>query len=216
MRMFISPARRNLTARPLRWNRRTRGQIIVPALVFIFIFMLVAVALIDVYQVHEARSWGYRVAQQAALAGTAGNYTSSKWVIYQPTATAVINTPTPGPASECEQGVMVELNEPEARAAAVQMLQFEMEGVRGFPPPPAGYDYDIQVLPDFNGGMTPNWPLPAYRRLGASGDWSSQYPAVAVALHFRAYTFLSSIVGRTYVDIYVFAAAEISQPPVCP
>ena len=46
-----------------------RGQILVLALIIIFLLFLTATALIDVYHLLEARNWGYQVAQQAALAG---------------------------------------------------------------------------------------------------------------------------------------------------
>jgi hypothetical protein len=200
----------------LRGRKARRGQVLVLAVILIFLFFLAAVALIDVYHVEEARVWGYRVAQQAAIAGVAGDYSVStpKWTFYQPTATVVVNTPTPG-ASGCIDPVKVELVESEARAAAETILNMEMERVRGFDFDNGDYIYEIQVLPNFNGGTTTNFP-PEDVRLGISGDWSAQNPAVGVYLSFRVYTFISSIVGREYVWIHVFAAAEVSQPPVCP
>src|SRR4030042_3069655 len=95
----------------LRRSRKARrGQILVLAVIIIMLFFLVAVALIDVYQLEEARMWGYRVAQQAAIAGVAGDYSlvDPKWTFYQPTATVMVNTPVPG-GSGCIDPVKGEL-----------------------------------------------------------------------------------------------------------
>ncbi len=94
------------------------------------------------------------------------------------------------------------------------MLQKEMSA-RGFVYP-ADYSYEIQVLPNFDGGPPePGWP-PGAARLGGGGDWSADNPAVGVYLSFSVHTFMSSIVGRSSVTVHVFAAAEASQPPQCP
>jgi hypothetical protein len=191
-------------------RKAPRGQILILALIFIFMFFLVAVALIDIYHVQEARAWGYRVAQQAALAGASG--TSYSWVVYQPTIDPVADTPTPRPDG-CIEPVRIQLNAGDAQTAAETMLQTEMSA-RGFAFP-ADYSYEIRVLPDFNGGAEVGWP-PGTARLGGGGDWSAENPAVGVYLSFNVYTFMSSIVGRSSVTVHVFAAAEASQPPVCP
>ncbi|MGB7540260.1 MAG: hypothetical protein WBM17_17090 [Anaerolineales bacterium] len=193
-------------------NRKApRGQILVLAVIFIFMFFLVAIALIDIYHVQEARAWGYRVAQQAALAGA--SETSDGWIVYQPTIDPLADTPTPRP-DPCMEPVKVQLNPADAEAAAVAMLSDEMQA-RGFAYP-ADYSYDIRIYPDFDGGTPePGWP-PGAARLGGGGDWSAENPAVGVYLSFDVYTFLSGFVGRSYVTVHVFAAAEVAQPLVCP
>jgi hypothetical protein len=197
-------------ARILRFRRRPRGQILILAVVIIFLFFLVATALIDVYHLQEARNWGYRAAQQAALAGTSG--AGGNWVVYQPTVDPAAPTPTPG-GSGCIDPVRIELDATQAFTEAETMLILEMNG-RGFAP--ADYAYEIRVLDNFDGGTTPNWP-PLPVRLGAGrGDWSSENPAVGVYLSFNVHTFLMAVVGRDTVTIHVFAAAEAAQPPECP
>ena len=188
-----------------------RGQVLILALVIILLFIFTATALIDVYHLEEARNWGYRVAQDAAMAGVSGSAT--RWVVFQPTIDPTADTPTPRPGG-CIDPVQVELIVGTAFSAAEDMLQSEMSA-RGFSYP-ADYDYDIRVIPNIGGDAIPNYPTVPVR-LGASrGDWSAANPAVGVYLSFRVHTFLMSIVGRDSVEIHVFAAAEVSEPALCP
>jgi len=190
-----------------RSRKARRGQILVLAVVIFFLFFLVATALIDVYHLQEARNWGYRVAQQAALAGASG--TGTKWLPYQPTATPMVETPTPGPPG-CIDPVRIQLDADEARTAAADMVTREMDA-RGID----NYEVEIEVLPDFDGGTTTGWP-PYPVRLGAGrGEWSAEHAAVGVFLSFDVQTFLMSVVGRGTVTIHVFAAAE-AFTPLCP
>jgi hypothetical protein len=199
--------------RGFRNRKAHRGQILILAVVIIFFFFLVAVALIDVYKVQEARVWGYRVAQQAALYGASGTLgENSNWKLYEtPTLGPMEDTPTPR-TDDCINPVQIELKKTEARDAAQYMLDLEMQG-RGFDP--GDYYSEIQVLPDHDGGTIYSWP-PAGARLGNSPDWSAENPAVGVYLTFNVATFISSVVGWDSVPVHVFAAAEASQPPVCP
>jgi hypothetical protein len=203
--------RRATTSLLGRKRRAPRGQILILAVIFIFMFLLVAVALIDIYHVQEGRAWGYRVAQAAALAGASGS--SSGWIVYQPTIDPMAPSPTPG-GGGCIDPVRITLNAGTAYSAAEAMLQSEMTA-RGFSYP-ADYSYDIQVLPNYNGGTAPAGFPPGAARLGGGGDWSAENPAVGVYLSFAVHTFMSSIVGRSSVTVHVFAAAEASQPPQCP
>jgi hypothetical protein len=197
--------------RTLRNRKPHRGQVLILAVVIILLFIFVATALIDVYHLEEARNWGYRVAQDAALAGVSGS--AGSWNVFQPTIDPAADTPTPRP-TPCIDPVQVELNEGAATQAATDMLEREMSA-RGFSYP-ADYDYDIRVIPHVGGDTIPNYPTVPVR-LGASrGDWSASNPAVGVYISFRVHTFMMSIVGRSTVMIHVFAAAEVSEPVQCP
>ncbi len=210
-RMIRSPAG---IGRLFRTRNFRRGQILVLAVVIVFLFFLVATVLIDVYILFEGRNWGYRVAQQAALAGVSA--TPTKWVVYLATATVVdpmADTPTPG-APECIDPVRIELTSDEAYDAAEAILFTEM-GARGYVYP-GGFDYDIQVLPNFDGGSVVNYPTVGVRLGEARGDWSAQYPAVGVYISYHVDTFLLSAIGIASGEIHVFASAEAFQPPVCP
>jgi hypothetical protein len=194
--------------RLLRNRNVRRGQILALAVVIFFLFFLVATVLIDIYTLFEARNWGYRVAQQAALAGVSGS--STKWVIYQPTIDPTADTPTPG-VPGCIDPVWIELDPVEAEAAADAMLAKEM-GIRGV----GGYYREIEVHEQASGGDTLLWP-PSGVRLGVSSpDWSTSNPAVGVYLSFHVDTFLLSIIGIAPGNIHVFAAAEVTQPSLCP
>jgi hypothetical protein len=193
-----------LRSRPAR-----RGQILVLAVIFIFMFFLVATVLLDVYHIEEARNWGYRVAQQAAIAGTLG--TGTTWTVYQPTVDPTAGPPTPYPDG-CIDPVRIELNPTEAYDAAKAMLENEM-AARGFSA--ADYLYDIQVLPNYDGGTVAGFPPNPVRLGSGRGNWSAENPAVGVYLEFDVHTFLMSVVGRPTVSVHVFAAAEASEPPMC-
>jgi hypothetical protein len=186
-----------------------RGQILILAVVVFFLFFLIATVLIDVYTLFEARNWGYRVAQQAALAGA--SYTTSKWTFIQPTVDPAVDTPTPNP-NGCVDPMRVQLDAIEAESAANEMLNRELATrddvvvlVR-----------EVEVHFQTNGDTTYAWP-PGGVRLGVSDvDWTTDNPAVGVYLSFHVDTFLLSFLGITPGDIHVFAAAEAAQPPVCP
>jgi hypothetical protein len=187
-----------------------RGQVLVLAIVIVFLFFLVAVALIDVYHLLEARNWGYRVAQQAALAGASGS--GGNWVVFQPTVDPMAPTATPGEPG-CIDPVRIELDPDQAHASAESMLVNEMSA-RGFVS--GDYTYDIRVLWQNDGGTEFGFPPYPVRLGGAAGDWSTANPAVGVYLSFDVHTFMMSVVGRSTVTVRVFAAAEASQPPSCP
>jgi hypothetical protein len=199
--------------RTFRNRRHHRGQVLILAVVIILLFIFVATALLDVYHIEEARNWGYRVAQDAALAGASGKVSgTSNWVVFQPTIDPTLDTPTPG-GSTCIDPVQIELDPGNAEAAAENMLLAEMSA-RGFHP--ADYEYDIRVIWQVGGDTIPNYPTVPVR-LGANrGDWSSTAPAVGVYISFRVSTFLMSIVGRSTVEVHVFAAAGVAEPAQCP
>jgi hypothetical protein len=205
---FAGP--RLLLQRALRTRTAQRGQVLILAVIIILLFIFTATALIDVYHLEEARNWGYQVAQDAAMAGA--SYSTTRWEFLQPTIDPLVDTPTPRP-DNCMNSVPIELNGDEAISAARDMLIQEMN-VRHFAP--ADYSYDIRVLPDVGGGTIANFP-PVPVRLGAGGgNWSATHPAVGVYISFRVSTFMMSIVGRSTVEVHVFAAAEVTPPMECP
>jgi hypothetical protein len=201
---------RSFLPHPLPRGKVYRGQILVLAVVIILLFIFAATALIDVYHLEEARNWGYRVAQDAAMAGA--SYTPTRWVFFQPTVDPLADTPTPRPDG-CMDSLPIQLNQPEALSAATNMLTYEM-GLRGFVP--ADYEYNIQVLPDVGGGTVVNYPTVPVRLGVSRGDWSVTHAAVGVYISFRVHTFMMSIVGRDTVEVHVFAAAEVAPPAECP
>jgi len=204
---------RSLLRRALRTRKTYRGQVLVLAVVIILLFIFSTTALIDVYHLEEARNWGYQVAQEAAMAGASYSSSETRWIFFQPPVDPLADTPTPRPDG-CMDSLPIQLNGPDALSAATDMLTYEMN-LRGFVHP-GNYDYEIRVLPDFNGGTADNFP-PVPVRLGASrGNWSAAHAAVGVYISFRVSTFMMSIVGRSTVQVHVFAAAEVAPPLECP
>jgi hypothetical protein len=206
-----SADRRLLLQGALRTRTAHRGQVLILAVIIILLFIFTATALIDVYHLEEARNWGYQVAQDAAMAGA--SYSTTRWEFIQPTIDPLMDTPTPR-ADDCMNSVPIELNGAEALSAATDMLTHEMS-LRGFSYP-GGYDYDIRVLPDVGGGTILNYPTVPVRLGAGGGNWSATHPAVGVYISFRVHTFMMSIVGRSTVEVHVFAAAEVTPPVECP
>jgi hypothetical protein len=201
-------------------RRRGDGQVLALGVIIIILFILAAAVLIDVFHIEEARNWGYRTAQQAALAGASSG---RNWEAFQPTLDPIAPTATPNPdPNACVNPGIIQLDASGALTAADDMLDREMKarGINTRSPGPsvlAGTYYaDIRVLPDPGGGSIAGYP-PNHVRLGASrGSWSTENPAVGVYLSFPVYTFFMSFVGKDYVTVSVFAAAEAAQPALCP
>ncbi len=178
---------------------REKGQITILGVFVTLIFFLIAAALVDVYTLLEARNWGYQAAQQAALAGVSAGRDWSQGTV--------------DVAEGCLGPGAIELDAAIARSTTIQVLASEMNG-RGV----MGYSHDVRVLPDHDGGSVEGYP-PRPRRLGEGrGDWSAEEPSVGVYLTFPVSTFLmSAFVGRSSVQLKVFAAASVGQPVVgCP
>ncbi len=71
---------RRAAARLSSRNRKApRGQILILAVIFIFMFLLVGVVLIDIYHVQEGRAWGYRVAQAGGDGRRVGDLDPVGW-----------------------------------------------------------------------------------------------------------------------------------------
>ena len=170
---------------------RERGQVAVQAVLLVLLFVLLPIALVDGFSLLEARNWGYRAAQQAALVGVSQG---RDWG-------GLVSPPcTGGPAP-------IQLDGATAQAAATLLLQQEMNQ-RGI----YIYDSDIRVLPNYNGGTISSFP-PVPVRLGEGREsWSMSQPSVGVYLSFPVLTFLTSFVGRPTVQINVFASASVHQP----
>lgn len=161
------------------------------AVLLVILFVLLAAALVDGYEILEARNWGYQAAQQAALAGVSQG---RNW-------SALASPPcTGGPAP-------ISLVASTAANEAEDLLAAELDD-RGI----TGASYDIRVLPDYNGGALAGYP-PVPIRLGAGrGSWSMSEPSVGVYLTFPVQLFLSSFIGRPTAQIEVFASASVHQP----
>jgi hypothetical protein len=191
-----------------RKGRKYDGQIIVLGTILVFLFVLIAAVLIDVYNLEAARNWGYTVAQDAAMAGAS---VGRDWNSFEATLDPLATPPTPRPDNCVEPG-KIRLSAGSASSTATNIIEREMEA-RNIPA--SAYYYEIRAIEDSDGGTVANWP-PGGRIGGGPGDWTAHNPAVGVYISFSVHTFFMSIVGRSTVQINVFAASEVSQPAACP
>jgi hypothetical protein len=185
--------------------RQQKGQVSVLTVLFVLIFLLIAIVLVDLYHLEEARYWGYQVAQQAAMAGVSRG---RDWTI-----TAVTPDPhwTPPPPGECFPPPAMSLDVTDATQNAIEEITREMND-RSI----VGYHYEIHVLPNPGGGGISDFPPIDVRMAGhLEDDWITTNPAVGVYLEFPVNTFLMSFIGKPTITLHVFSAAEVKEPG-CP
>jgi hypothetical protein len=163
-------------------GRREAGQMVVAAVLLVAILILVAGGVVDVYRLQETRSWAYRTAEAAALAGAAlGRDLSAVYGVGQPRI-----DPATGHAA-AEQALLEAL----ARRGAV------------------GATYDIRVI-EWGGETVANYPPLARADMWGASDWTSAEPAVAVYLAVPVETFLLGLVVGDEADtVHAFAAAGV-------
>lgn len=169
--------------------RRDRsGQALASGVLMVIVLLLVAAGLVDAYALLEARAWGYRVAEAAALRGASR---ARDWE--HATATGEMR-----------------LLEDIAQSEAMDLVGREM-AVRGV----AEFEADVRVLPETSGGAVLGFPpLAVASQFGESG-WSEDGPSVGVYLAFPVETFFFGLVvpggnemeGGHRVQVHVFAAA---------
>jgi hypothetical protein len=201
---------RTMKVRPELFQKRqhSRGQVIVLATILVFLFFLIAAVLIDVYHLEEARNWGYAVAQDAAMAGASYG---RDWTGFDATLDPLIPSPTPREDKCVEPGkISLDVGKALTRAGEVCELERSARNILS-----ANFYCEVRVIQGKNGGSVPNWP--PHGRLGSMDpNWTTHGPAVGVYINFNVYTFFMSIVGRSSVNMNVFAASEVSQPAACP
>jgi hypothetical protein len=161
---------------------REAGQMVVAAVLLVATVILVAGAIVDVYRLQETRSWAYRAAEAAALAGAASGRDLG--------AVYTTGQPRIDPAA--------------GHDAAEQALQ-EALARRGV----AGATYRVEVL-EWGGTVAGFPPVPRADMWGLP-DWTSPEPAVGVYLTLPVETFLLGLVtGDEPVTVHAFAAAGVS------
>jgi hypothetical protein len=201
---------RTIMVRPNMVQKRahSRGQVIVLATILVFLFFLIAAVLIDVYHLEEARNWGYAVAQDAAMAGASFG---RDWNGFDATLDPMVSSPTPR-EDKCVEPGKISLDAGSAISTAGNICDRE-RSARNIPA--ANFYCEARVIPGKNGGSVPNWP-PRGRLGSMDPNWTTHGPAVGVYINFDVFTFFMSIVGRSSVNISVFAASEVAQPAACP
>lgn len=162
---------------------RERGQAVTAMVLMVMVMVFIAGAAVDVYRLQEARSWAYRAAEAAALAGaTLGRDLSS--------------VPTHG-AVRLEPGTAVSA----AEQSLVEALQ--RRGV-------SGYAYDIRIS-EWGGETFGGYPPTARADMWGSSDWSPSEPSVGVYLAMPVSTYIFGLVnGNAPVTVHVFVAASVA------
>lgn len=158
---------------------------IVAAVLLVAILILVIGAMVDVYRLQETRSWAYRTAEAAALAGaTLGRDLS-----------AVYTTGLPHV-------------DPATGYVAAEQAVLEALARRGV----TGATCDIRVI-EWGGETIPGYPPVARADMWGTTDWTATEPAVGVYLAVPVETFLLGLVSDSGpVTVHAFAAAGVSSP----
>jgi hypothetical protein len=157
------------------------GQVTVLAVILVMVLVLVAGTVADLYRIQEIRSFAYRAAEAAALAGVSqgrdyGSVISTGQMRVDPTTAYVV----------AEETLL--------SALALHNLTAT---------------YDIRVLE--YGGTVPGFPPVSRADLWGAGDWVSDRPAVGVYLEVPVQTMLLGWVWGEEVRVHVFAAAGVGK-----
>lgn len=161
-----------------------KAQSAVLGLLSILVLVSIAAGLVDIYRLYAARNWAYQVAQEAALAGVSRG---RDW-------------------NSISGDGEIRLDSDIAFAEAQNILQAEMIARHI-----VGYNVDIRVLPEPDGGTISGYP-PQPVRLGNSlGDWNSDEPSVGVSLTVPVDWLLLDRLGIVSKSVSVFAAAGVAQ-----
>lgn len=165
-------------------RKHLRGQAIAAGVLLVMIFTLLAAGIADLYRLREARNWGYRAAESAALAGvTLGRDLTP---VYDPARGEPRVDPTAGHSN--------------AEAALLDALS--RRGV-------AGATYRIEVL-EWGGTINGYPPVDRADLMTGASTWTSSEPAVGVYLEIPVNTTLLRFVLGDRVAVHVFAAAGVS------
>ena len=148
------------------------------------VFIAVASGLVDIYRLYAARNWAYSVAQEAAMAGASRG---RDW-------------------NSVSGDGNISLNAATAQTEAQTLIMKEMTA-RGI----TGYEMDVRVLPDADGGSVSEYP-PEKVRLGEGlGNWNSNEPAVGVYLEVPVNWLMLDQLNIQEKIVHVFAAAGVAQ-----
>ena len=162
---------------------KEHGQATAATVVLVMVFVFIAGAAVDLYRLQEARSWAYRAAEAAALAGA--------------TLGRDLSTVTTHGTARLEPGTATLVAE-QSLVAALQR--------RGV----SGYTYDIRVS-EWGGDVFTNYPVVTRAEMWENRDWSPTEPSVGVYVALPVSTYIFGLVnGNAPVTVHAFAAASIA------
>lgn len=167
--------------------RDARGQGTVLAALATLILVLLVAGMVDLARLWAYRTWGYRVAESAALAGLAD---SRDYAGYMNTGE-------------------ITLDATQARQDAIDALLEALDQR----PDLTGITHDVRVHETAIPAMYAGYP-PVLRAGMVSGDWAPNSPAVGVYLEFAVQPVLYGWMnGNQTIPIHVFAAASVVEAP---
>ncbi len=168
-----------------RWKNDARGSATLVGMLAVMILLLLSAAIVDVYRIQAMRTFGYSVANDAALRGAS---LGRDWTTFTQTGQLALD---PAQAHDAAQAALSN--------------ELSLHGV-------ISYTADIRVLPDSTGGTIPNYPPVPRASLINRASWNERAPAVGVYLAIPVDTILFGLVnGNQPITIHAFAAAGVAQ-----
>ncbi len=166
--------------------RDERGSAVVAGVLFTFILLVLAAAIVDVYRLQDTRTFAYSAANDAALRGAS---LGRDWDSYTATGELYLDASAANDA---------------AKTALEQMMQARRI---------TNFQYVIGVLPNPGGGT---FAMPAPCLLCASlwntTVWTEDEPAVGVCTVVTVPTILFGLInGNQPIAVHAFAAAGVAQ-----
>ena len=160
-----------------------KAQSMVWGFLAMLIFIVVSSGLVDIYRLYAARNWAYSVAQEAAMAGASRG---RDW-------------------TSVADGGDIRLNGATAQTEAQALVSAEMSA-RGV----TGYEMDVRVLPNPEGGSISGYPPDPVRLGEGLGNWTSNEPAVGVYLQVPVNWLMLDTLNIESKTVRVFAAAGVA------
>jgi len=169
----------------MRLHNNESGQAAIWAILGTLLLTMLVAGLVDLARLWEYRTWGYRIAESAALGGLAN---SRDYEGYMTTGA-------------------ISLDAAVAYQDAVDALQETLNQRSDL----TSITYDVRVHASMITTVYAGYPPVTHAGLVA-GDWSPERPAVGVYLEFSVQPVLYGWVnGNQPIPIHVFAAASLTQ-----
>jgi len=160
-----------------------RGQAIAAGIMLVMLFVMIAGAIYDVYQLTATRAWAYRIVGKAALAGVQGGRDFS---YFMSTGNIALNTVV-------------------AESVATDFAQYALTAREL-----SDYTLEVEVLPWPGGGTVGGFPPVARANQFGGTTWTAPEPSVGVYLAVPVDTvFFGLVNGGGPVNVHVFAAAGV-------
>jgi len=163
-----------------------RGQAIAAGIMLVMLFVMIAGAVYDVYQLTATRAWAYRIVGKAALAGVQGGRDFS---YFMSTGNIALNAAV-------------------AESVATDFAQYALTAREL-----SGYTLEVEVLPWPGGGTVGGFPPVARANQFGGATWTASEPSVGVYLAMPVDTVFFGLVNSGGpVMVHAFGSAGVVQP----